>query len=34
MIATLNRELDYRASLTWWLKSPWRFIKQHIKGTP
>ena len=34
MIATLNRELDYRASLTWWLKSPWRFIKQHIKGNP
>ena len=33
MIAALNRELDYRASLAWWLKSPWRIIKHAIKGS-
>lgn len=32
LIATLNQELDYRASLAWWLKSPWRIIKQVIAG--
>jgi len=32
-IAALNRELDYRASLAWWLKSPWRIIKHAIKGS-
>ncbi|MHB9102930.1 MAG: methyltransferase domain-containing protein [Sulfuricella sp.] len=32
LIATLNQELDYRASLTWWLKSPWRIIKRVITG--
>ena len=33
-IAVLNQELDYRASLTWWIKSPWRIIKRTIKGNP
>lgn len=33
-IAMLNKELDYRASLTWWLKSPWRIIRLAIKGNP
>jgi SAM-dependent methyltransferase len=33
-IAALNQELDYRASLAWWIKSPWRIIKRSIKGTP
>jgi len=33
-IITLNQELDYRASLNWWLKSPWRIIKQIIKRNP
>lgn len=32
--AALSQELDYRASLTWWLKSPWRIIKQVITGNP
>jgi SAM-dependent methyltransferase len=30
-IAALNRELDYRASLAWWLKSPLRFMKNLFK---
>jgi len=33
-VAALNLELDYRASLAWWIKSPWRFIKQIIKRNP
>ena len=33
-IAGLKHELDYRAGLTWWLKSPWRIIKRAIKGNP
>ena len=28
----LNQQIDYRASLVWWLKSPLRFIKRAIKG--
>ena len=28
----LNQQIDYRASLVWWLKSPLRFIKRVIKG--
>ena len=28
----LNQQLVYRASLTWWLKSPLRFIVRAIKG--
>lgn len=28
----LNQQLVYRASLTWWLKSPLRFILRAIKG--
>jgi ubiquinone/menaquinone biosynthesis C-methylase UbiE len=31
-IAALNHELDYRAGLTWWLKTPWRIIKRVITG--
>jgi len=34
LVAKLNQELDYRASLAWWVKSPWRFIKRAIKGKP
>ena len=34
MIATLNQQLDYRAGLAWWLKSPWRIIRRTIKGNP
>jgi ubiquinone/menaquinone biosynthesis C-methylase UbiE len=34
LIAALNQELDYRAGLTWWLKSPWRIIKRVITGNP
>jgi len=33
-IAALNQELGYRASLAWWIKSPWRIIKRSIKGAP
>ena len=28
----LNQQIDYRASLVWWLKSPLRFITRAIKG--
>jgi uncharacterized protein (DUF3084 family) len=28
----LNQQIDYRASLVWWLKSPLRFLKRVIKG--
>ena len=28
----LNQQIDYRASLVWWLKSPLRFLKRAIKG--
>ena len=28
----LNQQIDYRASLVWWLKSPFRFITRAIKG--
>ena len=28
----LNQQIDYRASLIWWLKSPLRFITRAIKG--
>ncbi|CAH1903875.1 Methyltransf_11 domain-containing protein [Candidatus Nitrotoga sp. HW29] len=28
----LNRQIDYRAGLVWWLKSPFRFLKRAIKG--
>jgi SAM-dependent methyltransferase len=28
----LNQQIDYRASLVWWLKSPLRFITRTIKG--
>ena len=28
----LNQQIDYRASLIWWLKSPLRFIIRAIKG--
>ena len=31
-IAALNMELDYRAGLGWWVKSPWRLVKQIFKG--
>lgn len=30
--AILSQQLDYRASLVWWLKSPFRFIVRVIKG--
>ncbi|MDP4029147.1 MAG: methyltransferase domain-containing protein [Gallionella sp.] len=33
-IAALNLELDYRASLAWWLKSPWRIAKRIISKNP
>lgn len=33
-VATLNQELDYRASLNWWLKTPWRMIKRIYTGNP
>ncbi|MCR4297610.1 MAG: methyltransferase domain-containing protein [Gallionella sp.] len=33
-IAGLNHELDYRASLAWWIKSPWRIVKRIIKENP
>ncbi|MEQ1743127.1 MAG: methyltransferase domain-containing protein [Candidatus Nitrotoga sp.] len=28
----LNQQIDYRASLVWWLKSPLRFITRAIRG--
>jgi SAM-dependent methyltransferase len=28
----LNQQIDYRAGLVWWLKSPLRFLKRAIKG--
>jgi SAM-dependent methyltransferase len=28
----LNQQIDYRASVTWWLKAPLRFITRAIKG--
>ncbi len=28
----LNQQIDYRASLVWWLKSPLRFIARAIRG--
>lgn len=33
-IVGLNRELEYRASPIWWLKSPWRILKRALKGNP
>ena len=28
----LKQQIDYRASLVWWLKSPLRFITRALKG--
>jgi hypothetical protein len=28
----LNQQINYRASVIWWLKSPLRFITRAIKG--
>ncbi len=32
LCVALNQQIDYRASLVWWLKSPLRFLKRAIKG--
>ena len=32
VIALLRQELDYRASLAWWIKAPWRKLKRMFTG--